>query len=127
MGSIPQYICGEYHLPQGHSDAKLLELVKTGKFDSFETAKKELGLVPMMDGEKTRRFVTTSYPQGRYTFVPLPYVNHTADMCCATFPSGSNCGTGSGQSYSDLQPIVIRIQGIKAHAATAQASASLQY
>ena len=86
LGSIPQFICGEHHLPQDHQNAKVLEMVKAGEFAGFEAAKSKLGLVPMADTEGTREFVATNHPQGRYTFVDLPYVNHTADYVLRDIP-----------------------------------------
>ncbi len=86
LGSIPQYLCGEYHLPENHTDAKILERVRADRLTTFEAAKQKLRLVPMIDQEGTRKFVTTNYPQGHYTFAALPYVNHTPDYLLRDIP-----------------------------------------
>ncbi len=86
LGAIPQFISGEYHMPVGHSDKKLLDAVKERKFDSFEKAKEELKLTPLLTAEQIESFVTTNYPQGNYTFVNLPFVNHTAGWVLRDIP-----------------------------------------
>ena len=86
LGNTPQYICGEHHLSVKHNDAKLLETVAAGKFKTFEEAKKSLGLVSMIDAERTRQFVMNNYPQGRFTIVDLPYINHSAGYVLRDIP-----------------------------------------
>ena len=86
LGSIPQYICGEYNLPENHTDEKILERVRADRLTTFEAAKQKLRLVPMIDREGTRKFVTTNYPQGHYTFAALSYVNHTSDYLLRDIP-----------------------------------------
>jgi hypothetical protein len=125
LGSIPQFICGEHHLPCIHNDEKLSEVIKTGKFTSFDTARKELGLVPMADSEGTREFVTTNDPHGRYTCTEQRLLTPTIHLlnwgvvwtgglaCLCTCPAGRrvqgtfpmNPGTfSSRREAGDMQP-----------------------
>ncbi len=42
LGSIPQFICGEYQLPDHYEDSQLLKLIAEKKFASLDAACKEL-------------------------------------------------------------------------------------
>lgn len=86
LGTIPQYICGEFHLSASHRDEKLLEMVKVGKYETFDGAKQALGLVPMTESEGTRNFVTKNHPQGHFIIVDLPYVNHSTGYVLRDIP-----------------------------------------
>lgn len=86
LGGIPQFICGEYHLPAGHSDKKLLDLVREKKLDGFEKARTELNLVPMLSHEKIDSFIAANLPRGNCTLVNLPFVNHTAEWVLRDVP-----------------------------------------
>jgi hypothetical protein len=61
-------------------------MVAAGKFKTFEEAKKTLGLVSMIDAEATRKFVMMNYPQGRFTIIDLPYINHSAGYVLRDIP-----------------------------------------
>ncbi len=77
LGKTRQLICGEYSsLSARGSDAKLLGLIKEKKLTTFATAKSALGLEPLTQLEGTREFVTRHLPQGHFTVIDLPWVNH---------------------------------------------------
>jgi hypothetical protein len=77
LGKTPQLICGEYSSRSARgSDARLLEGVKAKDLISFASAKPELGLEPLTELEGTRQFVAQHHPQGNFTIVNLPWVNH---------------------------------------------------
>ena len=87
LGSIPQFICGEHcNIPQPPDDAKLREKIRDKKISTFAAAKKELGLVPITDVEGTRKFIGKNYPQGNYTIVDLPWVNHSSQVLLRDTP-----------------------------------------
>lgn len=77
LGTTPQFICGEYcSRPQLGSDAKLREQIQSRNLTTFTVAKEALGLAPITEVEGTRKFIEKHHPQGRYTFMDLPWVNH---------------------------------------------------
>ena len=77
LRGTPQLICGEHSSrPARGSDAKLLGLITEKKLTTFATAKSALGLEPLTDLEGTREFITKHLPQGRFTLIDLPWVNH---------------------------------------------------
>ena len=80
--------------PKNHPMRNLWSWLRTERLVTFAGGESELGLVPMIDREGTRKFVTKNHPQGHYTFAALPYVNHTPDNCCGTSRNGSNAGLG---------------------------------
>lgn len=86
LGTTPQLICGEHHLPRDHTDGKLMEMIRGGTWTTFESARRELGLVPMTEAEGTRAFVTNNLPRGRHLFVDLPYGNHSPDYVLRDIP-----------------------------------------
>lgn len=87
LGNKPQFICGEHcSIPQQGSDAKLRELIKEKNLTTFAAARKELGLVPTTEAEGTRKFIAKNHPQGRYTVVDLPWVNHGAQVMLRETP-----------------------------------------
>jgi hypothetical protein len=87
LGQTPQFICGEHVAPKLRGgEKKLLESVRAQGFASLGAAREALGLVPLTEAEGTRRFVAEHQPQGRFTIVDLPYVNHTADVVLREVP-----------------------------------------
>ncbi|MCX7006199.1 MAG: hypothetical protein NTY53_02945 [Kiritimatiellaeota bacterium] len=87
LGQTPQFICGEYcSRPQQGSDAKLRELLQQKKLTTFAAAQKELGLAPITEVEGTRKFMATHYPQGHYTMVDLPWINHSSAVLLRDTP-----------------------------------------
>ena len=54
-------------------------MVHDRKFDTFETAKGELNLLPMAQQEGIREFITKNHPAADITFADFPWVNHTGD------------------------------------------------
>ena len=77
LGKTPQLICGEYSSRSAlGSDAKLLGFVKDHDLTTFAAAKAELKLEPLTDLEGTRQFVARHHPQGNFTILNLPWVNH---------------------------------------------------
>jgi hypothetical protein len=77
LGKTPQLICGEYSSrTQGGRAAKLPELIQHKNLTTFASAKTELGLEPITELESTRQFITRNHPQGNFTVVNLPWVNH---------------------------------------------------
>lgn len=78
LGSTPQFICGEYHLRENHTDANDLRAVRDGNYSDMEIAINELDLVPQSESELIRKFIENHYPEGNITFVDLPFVNHTS-------------------------------------------------
>ena len=86
LGTIPQLICGEYHLPIKHKDKTLLELIRVQQITSFAIAKEKLLLHPMIDLEGTRRFITANLSAGNITFLDLPYVNHSCAYVMCDIP-----------------------------------------
>jgi hypothetical protein len=78
LGETPQFICGEYHLRENHTDANDLKAVRDGRYTDMAVAVRELDLVPQSERELIREFITRHYPQGNITFVDLPFVNHTS-------------------------------------------------
>lgn len=86
LKAVPQLVCGEYHLPRNHNDGVLRKILADRKFQTFEEAKKDLGLIPMLDDEGTRKFVVRNHPQGRYTFADFPYGTHSADYVLRNIP-----------------------------------------
>lgn len=88
LGGIPQLICGEYSAPSARgSDVVLLERIKEKNLIFFAAAKSGLGLQPLADLEGTRGFVTRHLPQGRVTFIDLPWVNHDSKVLFRDTPS----------------------------------------
>jgi len=86
LGNTPQYVCGEHHLAMKHTDPKLLKMVHDRKFDTFETAKRELGLIPMTQQEGIREFIIKNHPAANITFADFPWVNHTGDWILRDTP-----------------------------------------
>ncbi|MDI9396552.1 MAG: hypothetical protein QM531_01990 [Candidatus Pacebacteria bacterium] len=79
LGNTPQLIAGEHcSVPQLGSDKPLLEKIKEKKLTSFIAAKGELGLKPITEVEGTRKFIASNFPQGNFTILDLPWVNHNA-------------------------------------------------
>jgi hypothetical protein len=77
LGKTPQLICGEYSSRSARgSDAKLLGFIKDQNLTTFTAAKADLGLEPLTELEGTRRFIAEHHPQGNFTLVNLPWVNH---------------------------------------------------
>jgi len=77
LGNTPQLIVGEHcSVPQLGSDKPLLEKIKEKNLNSFHAAKAELGLKPITEVEGTRDFIKSNFPQGNFTIVDLPWVNH---------------------------------------------------
>ena len=88
LGQIPQLICGEHSAPSARgSDAVLLGRIKEKNLTTFAAAKSGLGLQPLTDLEGTRGFVTRHLPQGRITFIDLPWVNHDSKVLLRDTPS----------------------------------------
>lgn len=75
LGKTPQLIAGEY-ASRSLNDVKLLHAIKDKNLITFAAAKSELQLEPLMDIERTRQFVAQHHPQGKFTFVNLPWINH---------------------------------------------------
>ena len=87
LGDTPQFICGEHcSIPQQGSDAKLRELITERNLTSFAAAKAELGLKPITEVEGTRKFISENFPQGKYTVVDLPWVNHGSQVLLRDTP-----------------------------------------
>mgnify|MGYP001605240149 CR=1 FL=1 len=86
LGDTPQFICGEYHLRINHTDENDFKAVRDGGYTDMAIAIRELDLVPMSEKEGIRKFVQTNYPQGNFTFVDLPFVNHTNDWLFMDIP-----------------------------------------
>jgi hypothetical protein len=86
LGNTPQYVCGEHHLAMKHNDPKLLKMVHDRRFDTFETAKRELGLIPMTQQEGIREFIIKNHPAANITFADFPWVNHTGDWILRDTP-----------------------------------------
>lgn len=80
LRSTPQLIAGEY-TQQGypHPD-QLLKQLRSKNITNFATAKMELGLLPVTEVERTREFITGNLPQGDYTILDLPWVNHGSQV-----------------------------------------------
>jgi len=77
LGRTPQLICGEYSSRSARgSDAGLLGIIKDKHLTTFAAAKEELRLEPLTELEGTRRFVARHHPQGHFTIINLPWVNH---------------------------------------------------
>jgi hypothetical protein len=77
LGKTPQYICGEYSSRSLRGSAgKLPKLIKEKNLTTVATAKAELGLEPITEIEGTRQFIAKHHPQGNFTLVNLPWVNH---------------------------------------------------
>ena len=79
LGDTPQYVCGEHHLATRHTDSKLLKMVHDRKIDDFETAKRELNLIPMTQQEGIREFIKKNHSEANITYADFPWVNHTGD------------------------------------------------
>jgi len=79
LGDTPQYVCGEHHLAVQHNDSGLLKMVRERKLNAFETAKRELGLLPMTKQERIREYIKKNHPDADVTFADFPWVNHTGD------------------------------------------------
>jgi len=74
---VPQLIVGEQTvLPQPWGDTSLRDRIERDRLTTFAAAKQALGLKPMLEVEKTRRFLREHHPDGDYTFIDLPWVNH---------------------------------------------------
>lgn len=86
LGSTPQLICGEFHLPLNHRDETLLKLTREGGFTTFEEVRGKLGLVPMTEEEGIRAFVARTHPKANTTFLDLPYVNHSTEYVLRDIP-----------------------------------------
>lgn len=87
LGNTPQLIAGEYcSVPQQGSDKSLLEAIKQKNLTSFSAAKTELGLVPITEVTGTRKFIANNFPQGNFTFVDLPWVNHGSKVLLRDTP-----------------------------------------
>jgi len=80
LRGTPQLVAGE-HTQQGypHPD-QLLEQLRSKSITDFATAKRELGLVPVTEVERTREFITGNFPQGDCTILDLPWVNHGSQV-----------------------------------------------
>jgi hypothetical protein len=79
LGKTPQFVCGEYSSRSARgSDAKLLGFIKDKNLTTLAAAKADLGLEPLTELEGTRRFIAGNHPQGNFTIVNLPWVNHGA-------------------------------------------------
>ena len=77
LGGTPQLICGEHSSRSARGgDAELSRLIAEKKLDTFAAAKTGLGLEPLTQLEGTRKFVTRHLPQGHFTVIDLPWVNH---------------------------------------------------
>ena len=77
LGRVPQLIVGEHTvLPQPWGDTSLRGRIERDRLTTFAAAKQALGLKPMLEVEKTRRFLREHHPNGDYTFIDLPWVNH---------------------------------------------------
>jgi hypothetical protein len=88
LGKTPQLICGEYSSRSARgSDAKLLGFIKDKNLTTFAAAKTELGLEPLTELEGTRRFIAEHHPQGEFTIVNLPWVNHGSSVLLRDTPA----------------------------------------
>lgn len=77
LGTTPQLICGEYASRRTRGgDAKLREWITSRNLSTFATAKAELELAPLTELEGTRAFIAQHHPQGNFTIIDLPWVNH---------------------------------------------------
>lgn len=77
LGKTPQLICGEYSSRSARGgDAKLLQFIKDNNLTTFAAAKTELKLEPLTKLEDTRQFVARHHPQGSFTIIDMPWVNH---------------------------------------------------
>ena len=87
LGNTPQFIAGEHcSVPQLGSDKPLLENIKEKNLTSFIAAKVELGLKPITLVEGTRNFITNNFPQGNYTIIDFPWVNHGSKVLLRDTP-----------------------------------------
>lgn len=76
LGKTPQFICGEYSSLSSKGTSSLLESIRHGNLTTFSTAKSELGLKPITELEGTRKFIAQHHPEGKFTILDLPWVNH---------------------------------------------------
>ena len=79
LGETPQYVCGETHLAEKHTDPRLLALVRERGFTDIETATRELNLKSILEQEGIREFITGNHPDAKVTFDTFPWVNHDGD------------------------------------------------
>ncbi len=87
LGNAPQYVCGEIHLAEKHTDPKLLAMVRERGFTDIETATRELNLKSILEQEGIRDFITQNYPDAKVTFDTFPWVNHYGDWILRETPS----------------------------------------
>lgn len=87
LGSTPQYVCGEHHLAEKHTDPKLLAMIREKKIKTIAAAKRELKLQSMLDQEGIRQFITQNHPKGKFTFVTFPWVNHDGQWILRDTPT----------------------------------------
>lgn len=82
----PQLICGEY-TTQGypHPD-KLLERIRSNNLTDFAVTKTALALLPILDVENTRAYISKYHPSGKFTFINLPWVNHGSQVMLRDTP-----------------------------------------
>jgi hypothetical protein len=87
LGKTPQLIAGEHcSVPQLGSDKPLLERIKEKNLTSFIAAKEQLGLKPITVVEGTLQFIASNFPQGNFTLVDLPWVNHGSKVLLRDTP-----------------------------------------
>lgn len=87
LGNTPQLIAGEHcSVPQLGSDKPLLERIKEKNLTSFIAAKEQLGLKLITEVEGTRKFIADNFPQGNFTIVDLPWVNHGSKVLLRDTP-----------------------------------------
>ncbi len=77
LGRTPQLIVGEHTVvPQPADDAGLRAEITRQGLSTFATTKSALALVPITEVEGTRAFLRRYHPEGIYTLMDLPWVNH---------------------------------------------------
>ena len=87
LGKTPQYVCGETHLAEKHTDPRLLALVRERGFTDIETATRELNLKSILEQEGIREFITVNHPDAKVTFDTFPWVNHDGDWILRDTPA----------------------------------------
>jgi len=85
IGPRPQWIGGELNRPKTN-DIERLALVHGNRYPDYGDAVRTLGLAPQSVQEGKADFVRRNHPEGRFTIVDYPWVNHTAEWVLRDVP-----------------------------------------
>jgi acetyl esterase/lipase len=86
LGDTPQLVCGEYTTQGYPHPNKLLEEIRSKNLTSFKEAEAALDLLPILEVENTRKFLSEHHPSGNSTFINFPWVNHASAVMLRDTP-----------------------------------------